>query len=107
VRAPDRFDAVYDRAALVAMKPEDRDRYVATTMAAVRPGAPIFLVSFAYSGAMTGPPFSVDAGEIRRLFRGSEIQKLDERDVLAEEPRFRDRGATAIVEEAWRITAPA
>jgi thiopurine S-methyltransferase len=109
LRVPDaeRFDAAYDRAALVAVRPEDRERYVASLLAALRPGGRVLLVTFAYwGGTMTGPPFSVDDAEVKRLFAGSTLEQLDERDVLDSEPRFRERGATAIVEQAWLVTLP-
>src|SRR5690606_19537274 len=58
-------DVVYDRAALVAVRPEDRERYVEHVLSALRPGARILLVTFAYDQtALSGPPFSVPAEEV-------------------------------------------
>ncbi|HVU05965.1 MAG TPA: hypothetical protein VHE30_29650 [Polyangiaceae bacterium] len=104
----ERFDVAYDRAALVAMKPEDRERYVGTLLAALRPGARLLLVSFHYEGGkMTGPPFSVSHEEVRRLFSSCEVDLLESQDITDSEPRFRERGATFIAEDAWLITKPA
>lgn len=58
------IDAVYDRAALVALPPAMRDQYAAhlTRLAA---GASQLLVSFAYDQhAMPGPPFCVPGDEV-------------------------------------------
>jgi len=100
-----RFEAAYDRAALVAVRPDDRAKYAATLLAAMRPGGRILLVTFAYwGGTMTGPPFSVGDADVKSLFAAAELEKLAERDVLESEPRFRERGATAIVEQAWLVT---
>ena len=109
LRLPDgrRFGAAYDRAALVAMKPEDRDRYVATLLGALEPDARLLLVTFHYEGAgMTGPPFSVPEAEVRRLFASCALDLLESADITDSEPRFRERGATYIAEQAWLITTP-
>lgn len=61
-------DAVYDRAALVALPPETRPRYAAHTTR-LADGAPQLVVTFAYDqGQMDGPPFSVPADEVERLY---------------------------------------
>jgi thiopurine S-methyltransferase len=109
LRLPDgeRFGAAYDRAALVAMTPEDRDRYVATLLGALEPGARLLLVTFDYEGAgMTGPPFSVPEAEVRRLFASCALELLETADITDSEPRFRERGATSIAEQAWLVTVP-
>lgn len=63
-----RVDAVYDRAALVALPEDLRTRYAAQ-MIALAEGAPQFLISFDYDqSVMKGPPFSVVEGEIRKLY---------------------------------------
>jgi thiopurine S-methyltransferase len=100
---PERFDAAYDRAALVALRPEDRERYVATLVAALRPGAHLLLVTFAHDGAMAGPPFSVSDAEVRRLYAAHQLELLDEKDITETEPRFKERGVTRIVEQAWLV----
>jgi thiopurine S-methyltransferase len=53
---------------------------------------------------MKGPPFSVGRGEIERLFsRDYEITELGRRDVLAFEPRMRDRGVSSMFEVSYRL----
>lgn len=62
------FDAVYDRAALIAMPADMRQRY-AGQLHRVGGGARQLLVTFIYEQAqLEGPPFSVDEAEIARLY---------------------------------------
>ncbi len=59
-------DAVYDRAALVAL-PKDMRRRYAAHLAAITKCAPQLLVTFEYDqNAMAGPPFSVREQEVTR-----------------------------------------
>lgn len=62
-------DAVYDRAALVALPETMRARYAAH-LAAMTGGAPQLLICFEYDqNAVDGPPFSIDAAEVERVHR--------------------------------------
>lgn len=61
-------DAIYDRAALIALPPVTRERYTAHLMQLTN-CAPQLLVSVEYDQRqMPGPPFSVDAAEITRHY---------------------------------------
>jgi len=61
-------EAIYDRAALVALPEPMRDRYAASLVDQTG-GAPQLVISFEYDQALvSGPPFSVPADEIRRLY---------------------------------------
>jgi len=62
------IDASYDRAALVALPRDMRARY-ADHMARITANAPQFLICFEYDQSlMTGPPFSVNADEVARVY---------------------------------------
>lgn len=62
------IDAVYDRAALVALPEAMRTRYAAHLME-ITAGAPHLLITYEYNQAvLTGPPFSVDREELNRLY---------------------------------------
>lgn len=64
-------DAIYDRAALVAL-PEPMRRDYAAHLVALAPGAPQLLISFEYDQALlAGPPFAVTEAEITRLYGAS------------------------------------
>jgi thiopurine S-methyltransferase len=71
-----RFDAIYDRAALVAIDPPRRADYVAVCHALANRA---LLISFSYDQTTReGPPWSVDEAMVRALY-GS-VEKLAERD---------------------------
>lgn len=93
------FDLVYDRAALVAVEPARREAYVEQLARLLRPSGGLFLLTFEHDTG-SGPPFSVDNTEA--LFAARfllERQRQD--DILAAEPRFRERGATYMNEVLW------
>jgi len=96
--------AVYDRAALIALPPERRADYVAH-LDRLLPGARrTLLITLEYpQEQMQGPPFSVAEREVRTLFTSARIERLGGQDVLADHPRFRDKGLTRLLECAYRI----
>ena len=77
-----RIDAVYDRAALVALPRDMRTAYAAHLIA-MTGAAPHFLVTFEYEQEqLAGPPFSIDADEVARLYADTySLTRLDERAV--------------------------
>jgi thiopurine S-methyltransferase len=97
--------AAYDRAALVAFGPDRRAAYAQHTAALLPPGARLLLVTVEYAqDAMPGPPFAVAAGEVRALYGPAfDVEELDRRDVLAEEPKMRARGLDRFAEAVYRL----
>lgn len=101
------FPAIFDRAALVALPPELRPRYVAHVRRLLAPGGRILLVSFDYDQSKRGgPPFAVPPDEVRRSFDGLPIELLETRDALPSSPRFRQSGLERLDETAWLIGGP-
>lgn len=98
--------AVYDRAALISWTEELRAPYALHLAALTDRGTQTLLITLEYpQPQMTGPPFSIDSGEIERLHsRHYSIQELGRRDILASEPRMRARGATELSEVCYRLT---
>jgi len=98
--------AVYDRASLVSWMPEMRTRYVEHLTALTDAGSETLLVTLEYSQAeIPGPPFSVDAEEVRRLYSPHHtVHELERRDILADEPRMRARGVSSLIDVCYRIT---
>lgn len=91
--------AIYDRAALVALPEEMRGRYAAR-LVGLTGGAPQLLITFEYDQReMEGPPFSVPAGEVRRLYGGSYDLELVERSAVAGGLK----GVCAADEVVWRL----
>jgi thiopurine S-methyltransferase len=65
------IDAVYDRAALVALPADMRSGYAAH-LVEITGRAPQLLISFDYDQSLLdGPPFSVPGDAISRLYRGA------------------------------------
>lgn len=63
-----KVDAVYDRAALVALPEEMRTRYAAH-LTRITNSAPQLLICFEYNQSlMPGPPFSIAGTEVSRLY---------------------------------------
>lgn len=63
-------DAIYDRAALVALPEDIRGRY-AGHLVELSGGAPQLLITFDYDQqAMDGPPFSISSDEVIQHYRG-------------------------------------
>ncbi|HEY5949003.1 MAG TPA: thiopurine S-methyltransferase [Kofleriaceae bacterium] len=72
-------DGIFDRAALVALPPDMRGRYIDHVRAIAPNATRELLVSLEYpAGSMEGPPFSVDQAEVRERFAGDEITLVDE-----------------------------
>lgn len=97
---------VYDRAALIALPPALRARYVSHLGTILPTGAPVLLVAMEYDpSVMPGPPFTVSEDEVRTLYAPThEVDLLWTRDALSEESRWRDRGLTWLLERVYRLT---
>jgi thiopurine S-methyltransferase len=99
-------NAVYDRAALVALPLEMRKRYVRHLLNHLPPATKILLINFDYpQSEMPGPPFAVSPVEVEALFHEyAEIKLLDKLDVLAQNQRFQDRGLSRLHESIFLLT---
>jgi thiopurine S-methyltransferase len=97
---------VYDRASLVALPPDMRERYAWHLLDILSPGTRILLVAFDYPQAeMKGPPFAVSREEVDRLCgQRADVRSLASEDALAQDPRFRQRGMTRMEENTFLLT---
>lgn len=102
-------EAVYDRAALIALPGDMRAAYVAhmKTLVGV---VPQLLITLSYEQAqMDGPPFSVSTDEVLSLY-GIDYLGADEprvsQDVLAQNARFADRGISYLNENVFVLQVP-
>lgn len=98
--------AVYDRASLVALPPEMRERYARHLAGILPAGTQMLLVTFDYRQAeMPGPPFAVSEAEVRSLYgQYAEVRLLAREDALPQNPRFRQRGVTRMEECIFLLT---
>jgi thiopurine S-methyltransferase len=76
-------EAFYDRAAMVALPPGLRSRYVSHLQGLLAPGARGLLVALEYpAGQLEGPPFSIDAGMVQDAWAGhAEVTPLERRQI--------------------------
>lgn len=101
------FDRVWDRAAMIALPPDWRARYVGHLEQLARPGALILLSTLEYDpSVMSGPPFSVTEEEVRMRYQQAEVRRLDQVDVLSEEPRWIERGHRWMNTCTWLVRLP-
>ena len=82
--------AVFDRAALIALPPELRERYASELYASLPTGSRGLLVTLEYpQEERPGPPFSVTEDEIRALYsRDWQVDLLDRRPIPPEHPGY-------------------
>ncbi len=100
-------DRVWDRAALVALPPDMRRRYVEHLRNLVRPGARILLNTMVYEGDKPGPPHSVSDHEVALLYEGARIEVVERRDCSdLISPRWREQGMTRLFTHLTRIELP-
>jgi len=97
---------VYDRAALIALPPAMRLRYRDTVYAALPAGCQGLLITLEYpQDEKAGPPFSVAQTEVDALFTAPWRHRLlERRDILDQEPRFREEGLSALETAVYRLT---
>lgn len=97
---------VYDRAALIALPPDLRLRYRDTVYASLPAGCQGLLITLEYPQAeKAGPPFSVEQPEVGSLFAAPWRQTLlERRDILDQEPRFREEGLSALATAVYHLT---
>jgi|SRR5690606_36953074 len=97
---------VYDRGAMVALPPQMRATYARTTWRRLPAGCRGLLVTLEYPPAeKAGPPFPVDEAEVQaRLAPHWQVELLERRDILANEPGFQAEGVTALSTVAYRLT---
>ena len=113
-----RFDTIIDWASLVAIRPELREQYADVMEKLIVPGGTMLLVSFdrrkgTDEARKTGPLYSMDKEEVRRLYEGpdwvSSVEKLEELDELEANPgsvqRWKDQGIKSLFELCFLIRA--
>lgn len=97
--------AVYDRAALIALPQDLRQRYVHELYARLPRGCAGLLITLEYpQHEKAGPPFSVPEHEVRELYgRDWAIKELERRDILAQQPGFTAEGVSALDTVVYRL----
>lgn len=96
---------VYDRAALIALPPLMRERYVHDVHARLPPGCRGLLVTLEYPPhEKQGPPFSIDRDQVQALYECEwNIDLLEHRDILDTQPGFVAEGVTRLFTAIYRL----
>jgi len=102
-----RFDIIWDRAALIALPPATRPRYMRRLLSLLKPAGRLLLVGMEYdSECMDGPPFSVSTREIKKLLgKSGQMELLAQEDLDADEPVCLHHDLPWIRESVYLITA--
>jgi thiopurine S-methyltransferase len=100
------FDALYDRAALVALPSELRPGYVAHTKKLLKMDAAQLLITLEYDQSKAnGPPYSIWPDEVATYWPG--LCRAGEKCSLNNmPPKFRDAGIDEFVEAVWLKRVP-
>lgn len=95
------IDAIYDKAALIALPKEKREEYAGHSIGFTQTHTQILMNTFEYNQEeMSGPPFSVPYQEVLQLYGGHfEIELLHEASILKDLPKFQTRGLSSYLTE--------
>ena len=106
LRTQDLEDCVglYDRAALIALPPAMRERYLALLSTLLPNACKGVLVTLDYDQALLdGPPFSVPDAEVRAGFAGWRVACFEEQEVIRESPKFEQAGVVSLMERVYLL----
>lgn len=97
--------AVYERASLVALDPQQRRRYADLLTRLLPSGCRVLLVTMDYpQHEMAGPPYSVTGAEVKELFEEQfEITLLDTIDLLRDSDRYQGYGLSRLSEQIYLL----
>ncbi|EGU58954.1 thiopurine S-methyltransferase, partial [Vibrio tubiashii] len=97
-------DIVYDRASLIALPKEMRVQYVEKIKSLLKPDGRILLVTLDYDQElMPGPPFAVPESEVRALYDGYKITKLESNEEAEKHPKIAKHESARFAEEVYLI----
>lgn len=96
---------IFDRASLIALPIELREKYANKMAELQKPGIRSLLVTLTYNQSeMNGPPFSVSEEDVNKLFSDNfSVEKLCFKDIIDDEPGFKNRGLSSLVETVYKL----
>ena len=95
------FEALFDRAAWIALPGDVRPHYVERCRQLLGPNPALLVVTVEYDQALCdGPPFSLSETEVRGAW--PELALRSEREVIDDgPPKFKAAGVESLTERAW------
>lgn len=97
-------DAVYDRAALVALPPAMRERYVQQLLRLSGQAQQLLITYDYHQRAMSGPPFAVAAQEVAQHYAGQ--YRVQAMETVAVSGRLQEKAGGAAVDETLWLLLP-
>ncbi|MEJ2610288.1 MAG: thiopurine S-methyltransferase [Candidatus Thiodiazotropha sp.] len=99
------IEAVYDRASLVALNPQQRKQFAQMLIETLPKGVKILLVTMDYpQHEMDGPPYSVGEAEVRALFESRySVTMLHDLNLLHDTDRYSGRGVSQMSEQIYLL----
>lgn len=100
-------DAIYDKAALIALPRVLRKTYATHVLRFCTPYTQILLNTFEYEQEeMTGPPFAVFPDELQLLYgHRFSITQIHEESIFEDTPQFKSRGLSSyLLEKVYHLT---
>jgi thiopurine S-methyltransferase len=96
---------VYDRASLIALPPEMRERYVRHLTSILPAAAEMLLLTMEFDQAQRpGPPFAVTEAEVRSLYEPVfNVKRLHAQDIFSPQSHLARQGLTWLEEKVYRI----
>ncbi|MES9990740.1 MAG: thiopurine S-methyltransferase [Candidatus Thiodiazotropha sp.] len=97
------LDAVYDRASLIALNPEQRIQYTQILQRILPEQIKLLLITLEYpQHEMQGPPYSVSGKEVESLFaQRFSIQHLHSLNILQDTERYSDKAVSQMQEHIY------
>ncbi|MGY4523497.1 thiopurine S-methyltransferase [Pseudomonas sp. TE21394] len=96
---------VYDRAAVIALPPQMRARYLQRLSALLPVGCRGLVVTLDYDQVLLdGPPFSVGDEELRQGLAGWQVNGLEVAEVIEQSPKFMQAGITSLLERVYQVS---
>lgn len=102
------IDAIYDKAALIALRKKQRKKYAQTLLSLCKPHTQILMNAFEYEqDEMAGPPFAVFTDELHELFGHQfNIKLLHKESIFDDLAKFQHRGLSSYLTEKLYHLSP-
>lgn len=100
---------LYDRAAIVALDPIDRERYAQKHGELLAPKGAALILCFEYDQSLcSGPPFSVEEYFVREYFESNfEIEMIEDNEIEIGNPRMKEAGVKKASQKAYLLNRKA
>tara|TARA_B100000925_G_C22010564_1_gene476179 strand:+ start:6287 stop:6925 length:639 start_codon:yes stop_codon:yes gene_type:complete len=96
-----KYSYIFDRASLIAISPDSREKYIQTIKRSMSIDCKILLITIEYQqDKIEGPPFSLSDDDVMSLFKDFKIEKLCRESVTGQNKKFKGLN---IHQSAWLI----